>query len=370
MKKFTDAITIIAFFSMIVMIAVASLLYKDLGRIPGYMKDEGSVLKGADDYLDDCFPLKNNWRSLYAQSLAATGRIQFDNIFIAGDRLIKVSDGSKDDLSEKNINNINRFVDTTSTPVYVMLAPTAAGVYSADLPAFVTASSQKDKINSVYMQLDKRINSIDAYYPLYSSRNEYVFYRTEDLWTSFGAYYAYCESVKPLGIKPMKIDNYDQEYAEVSFTGSLFSKVMYRGIAPDRINIFRTKYQSSVDHVVLTNNDDVRDAKSIYFNSALSTPKKTDIFLLGDTYEKIDITTELADEPKLLIIKGSFANTIVPFYTNNYSEIVLCDPVLMKQNGHTITDLVDPDDFDRILIMFDIDSFTYNDLFGPLTNKE
>lgn len=366
MKKFTDAITIIAFFSMIVMIAVASLLHKNAEKIPEYIEYEGSVLRGADDYLDDNFPLENNWRSLYSQTLAATGRIQFDNIFLAEDRLIKVSEDNENVFTDNNINYINHFVDTTETPVYIMLAPTAAGVYSANLPAFVTASGQKDLINSIYMQLDKRINSIDAYYPLYSSRNEYVFYRTEDLWTSFGAYYAYCESVRPLGLTPMKIDNYNQEYAEVSFTGSLYNKVMYRGISPDRINIFRTKYQSSVDHVVLTNGEDIREAKSIYFKSALNTTNKTDIFLLGDTYEKIDITTELEDEPKLLIIKGSFANTIVPFYTNNYSRIVMCDPALMKKNGHTLTDLVDPDDFDQILIMFDIDSFTHSNNFDSL----
>lgn len=369
MKKIADAVTIIAFFSMIAMIAVSSLLHGRAFLLPEYMRNADTVLEGADDYLDDNFALENNWRSLYAQTLAACGRIQFDNIFLTGDRLIRVSNESDSVYTEDNINKINSFVDSTDTPVYIMLAPTAAGVYSAELPAFVSAAGQKELINSVYMGLDKRITSIDAFYPLYSSRNEYVFYRTEDLWTSFGAYYAYCESIKTLGLTAHKIDNYDQEYAEVSFTGSLYNKVMYKDIVPDRINIFKTKYQSLVTKVEFTTGEGIREASSVYFRSALNTPKKTDIFLLGDNYEKTIVTTDLEDQPKLLIIKGSFANTLVPFYTNNYSEITLVDPALMIKNGHKLTDIADPDEFDQILIMFDIDSFTHFDVFGALEEK-
>ncbi|MBR1862615.1 MAG: hypothetical protein IJ806_00825 [Ruminococcus sp.] len=366
MKKFSDAITVAAFLMILLMFALSTVFFQNNASFAEVYSDCGSVSETVQEFVRLNFPMSSNWRNLYASLLVNSGRVQFDNIYLAGDRLVKLDDEDRSERIAANVEQINDFAEGLDQSLYIMLCPTAAGIYRADLPAYVSQNDQKERINNVYMMLDKKIVSIDAFYPLYSARDEYVYYRTEDLWTPFGAYYAYCESVRQLGLKAQKMDNYDQEYAISSFTGSLYSKAMYEGIAPDRINIFRSKYQSPVTSVELFDGDESRTAESVYFRSALKTSAKTDVFLLGDRYERVDVKTDLEGSPSLLIIKGSYANTLVPFYTPHFSRITVVDPARLKKNKRSLSDVVDLSEYDQILIMFDIDSFSKNSSFDVL----
>lgn len=378
MKNFSDAITVISFFAIIIMFAVSTVFFQqnvsfreEISTSKEISLSEGkevnvSVKESVSGFVEDNFPMSDNWRTLYANLLVWTGRERFGNVYLADGRLIKLCGDRKAD-TDSNVSLINDFAAAADKPVYVMLAPTAEGIYSSGSSQIASRLNQKEQIDDIYLKLDKKIGTIDAYYPLYSARDEYVYYRTEDLWTSFGAYYAYAEAIKQMGFQPMTLSNYDQEYALSSFTGSLYERVMYSGIAPDRINIFRSKYKSSVERVELEKNKEVKTAKSVYFRSALKTDKATDIYLLGDGYERVSVYTSAEGAPKLLIIKGSFANTLVPFLTPHYSEITLADPKLIKSCGGKLEDKVNIDDYDQILILYDADSFAHEDSFDILS---
>lgn len=367
MKKFSDAITVVAFFAILLMFAVSTLFFQGKVSFDDISRNSDTAKEACSEYVVQNFPMNSNWHSMFGNLMGFVGRKRFGDTFIAGERLVKVSDHHGDGNTIQNVAYINELAANTESPIYMMLAPTAGGVYSADIPELLGCGSQRERINEAYMQLDKRIISIDAFYPLYSARDEYVYYRTEDLWTSFGAYYAYTESVGQLGFSAVSLDNYDQEYADANFMGSLYDKAMVGSIKPDRINIFRSKYQSPVTKVKMYGTSESKEAESVYFRSALKNSKKTDIFLLGNIYIKTDVFTELKDDPKLLIIKGSYANTIVPFYTAHYSKITMVDPNRLKQSDMKLSDVVDPDDYDQILVIFDIDSFSRASYFDTLT---
>lgn len=285
-----------------------------------------------------------------------TGKKNFDNIYILKDRLVEITEFDKDRL-DKNISQINDFSENTDTPVYVMLAPTAAGIYSAKLPAYTSNTDQREMIDNIYYDLDSRIDTIDTFFPMYSARNNYVYYRTDRKWTSFGAYFAYADGIKELGFEPVALSNYDQEYSSNSYYGGLYNELCYNRIGADRVNIFRSKYKTTVDSVELYREDQVLTSKSVYFRSALKTADKTAIFLQGDNFTKATVKTTAEDAPKLLIIKGSYANTLVPFLTPHYSEITLVDPDKLKEEGKTLSDVADTSEYDQILFMYDCDQF-------------
>jgi hypothetical protein len=366
-KKFSDTITIISFFAILIMFAVSTLFFQQNFSLDNEISKTGSVKVAVSKEIRRSFPLSNNWKTLYANLLVLSGREQFDGVFLADDRLVSVNSTYDENDIENNVEYINEFAKKYEIPTYLMTVPTAAGIYSASLPQYFSQINQKEQIDSIYMSLDKSVSTVDAYYSLYSARDEYIYYRTENMWTSFGAYYAYYDAIKQLGFEPQTLVNYDQEYVLSSFTGRLYSKAMYSGIEPDRINLFRSKYQSSVDSVEMELGNSTKTAKSVYFRSALKSDNKTDIYLLGDSYEKISVFTNSADAPKLLIIKGSYANTFVPFLTPHYSEITLVDPKKIKEMGDSISDFVNVSDYDQILILFDIDSFANADYFDVLT---
>ena len=87
------------------------------------------------------------------------------------------------------------------------------------------------------------------------------------------------------------------------------------------MNIFRSKYKTTVDSVELYRGDQVLTSKSVYFRSALKTADKTAIFLQGDNFTKAPVKTTAEDAPKLL------------------------------------SDVADTSAYDQILFMYDCDQF-------------
>ena len=362
MKKIADYIAASAFFIIIVMFAVYTIIMSGKDE-----KTTGSDVKNiSENYVDANFPLTANWRSLRTTMLVATGRKDFEDTFIMKNRLVEVSDSYDKEQVTDSIAQINTFAEENSPQVFAMIAPTASGIYSAQLPIYAQTNDQRGMIDSIYYDLDEKIKTIDTFYPLYSAKNKSIYYRTDRKWTSFGAYYAYADGIKQMGFEPVALSNYDQEYASDSYYGELYSRLCYNRITADRVNIFRSKYQSTVKSVELYSKEQVLTSKSVYFRSALKTADKTAIYLQGDNFTKATVKTTLEDGPKLLIIKGSFANTILPFFTPHYSEITLVDPDKLAEEDKVLSDVVDTDDFDQVLFMYDCDQFCNEKNFDRL----
>ena len=170
-------------------------------------------------------------------------------------------------------------------------------------------------IDNIYYDLDSRIDTIDTFFPMYSARNNYVYYRTDRKWTSFGAYFAYADGIKELGFEPVVF---------VQLRSRIYLKFLLWGTLQCNLaNLThrrQTEWTSSVqsirplwNSVELYREDQVLTSKSVYFRSALKTADKTAIFLQGDNFTKATVKTTAEDAPKLLIIKGSYANTLCRF---------------------------------------------------------
>ena len=313
MKKAADYIAVSAFFVIVIMFAAYTLVMGRHGS-ESEKADSSDIRHNVQTYVSSNFPLSSNWKSLRTNMFVMTGKKNFDNIYILKDRLVEITDFDKDRL-DKNISQINDFSENTDTPVYVMLAPTAAGIYSAKLPAYTSNTDQREMIDNIYYDLDSRIDTIDT---------------------------------------------------SNSYYGGLYSELCYNSIGADRVNIFRSKYKTTVDSVELYREDQVLTSKSVYFRSALKTADKTAIFLQGDNFTKATVKTTAEDAPKLLIIKGSYANTLVPFLTPHYSEITLVDPDKLKEEGKTLSDVADTSAYDQILFMYDCDQFANETNFDLL----
>ena len=61
----------------------------------------------------------------------------------------------------------------------------------------------------------------------------------------------------------------------------------------------------------------------------------------------------LKDGEKLLVIKDSFAHSLVPFLADHYSEITMLDMRYYKQN---VSELIEQGDFDRMLFIYSVDN--------------
>ena len=361
MKKILDMISIIMFFTLIGMIAVSTVMFGELS--PG--KRDETLAEKLERSAEQSFPMFENWRSFYTALITAAGQSRIGDVYVSDERMIEILSRTDDEAISSNTEEINAFsVEHPGLQTYVMLVPTASGIYSAELPMVITATDQQKLIDDIYYSLDRSVITLDAYNPLFSARDDYIYFRTDNSWTAVGAYNVYAKTVRKLGFTPLRLSSYDMEYAARDYYGDLYFRTYYPGTSADLVQLYRNKNGSFVTGVTAWSGDSSREYSSIYYSAALKSQDKLDMFLGGDLFEKYTITTSNTEAPKLLIIKDTYANMLVPFLTPHYSEITLIDHRAIDRRG--LSAYADADDYDQVLFLFNAADYSTRELLRDL----
>src|SRR3712207_156474 len=223
-----------------------------------------------------------------------------------------------------------------------------------------------------------------VYEELKNHKNEYIYYKTDHHWTTLGAYYAYEKLGDTMGYKPLQISDFNIEKVTDNFYGTLYSKGNYRDIEPDSIEIFKPKKQIDFN---INYYDNKKTSGSLYEFNNLEKKDKYSVFLDGNhdlvtikTIEKNTIyknkITKITKKKsrksknkrkikleknkgikvkKLLVIKDSYAHSLVPFLTNHYDEIHMID---LRYFNDNINEYIKKNDIEDILLLYNVLTFT------------
>ncbi|NLO40568.1 MAG: hypothetical protein GX115_14005 [Ruminiclostridium sp.] len=225
--------------------------------------------------------------------------------------------------------------------VYSMLAPTSMEFLKEEKFQELT-DSQKDTIEYVNARL-KGVVPVDAYTPILEHSDEYVYFRTDHHWTALGAYYAYTGFTQAAGLEPVSLDKYQTDVIE-GYIGSMYETTGSSNLKrnPDSITVYKP----------FTENE-----YNIYYGSAIKMKVidmshadkkiKYRVFLSGDRPLGI-IKTDVANGKKILVIKDSYGNAMVPFLLPHYEEIYIVDP---RQYEKNIFSLVQNNDIQEVLFL-------------------
>ncbi|MBR1664353.1 MAG: hypothetical protein IJ696_08515 [Ruminococcus sp.] len=355
MKKILDLIGIIMFFTIIVMFAIATLFFhppKENGS-----KSSIRSTSDAEKLINEDFPLQNSFKALRSGLLLTVGKTELDGTYLIKDSAIRPADTIDDDEMFDYADRINIFAAShKDVSVYACVLPSASGIYSADIPSVGSGFDQRHFIDRLYNSIDSSVATLDAYSTLYSSRENYIFYRTAPCITTTGAFDVYYSMIRKMGFTPRPLSDYDSEHALSGFIGSLCSELSIRQqITPDNIELYTPKNGTSVTSAVCTHADTQTTYRSVFDRSALSSEQPLDVFLYGSNYEKVDITTINKDAPSLLIIKTPGADPVIPFLVSHYSKVTVIDE--RAADGMTLSSLADADSYDQVLFMADIENF-------------
>lgn len=200
----------------------------------------------------------------------------------------------------------------------------------------------------MYNKLNSNVTTIDVYNSLYAVRDEYIYYRNDHHWTSYGAYCGYKTAIKKLGFSEISYNKYHIEHASNSFKGTLYSKTLYDKIIPDMVDLYNYENGAKVTSVEVNDGMEVKEYDSIYFREYLKEKDKYLVYL-GPNQPLIKIKTDVKNERKLLVIKDSYANTFIPFLTQHYSEITVLD---LRYIRTSYNDIVNMDDYNQVLIIY------------------
>ena len=310
------------------------------------------LMSGIEEWFADRFYGREGWIKLRNGTERLIGKTDVNGVYTANDRMMQIWKGFDETFITKHLNAMNRFAAKyPEKQMYFLLAPTSQEVYSDLFPASAPIGSQAELLEFCRAGLDT-IQTINVMPTMKLHADDYIYYRTDHHWTSYGAYIAYYDAAKAMGFKPSELNEFDIEHVSDSFRGTLYSKTLDDSITPDVMDYYHFKTDRKL---TLTINDGsaINTYDSLYFRQYLDVKDKYSSFL-GPNSPYMSIRTDV-EGPSLLIIKDSYAHSLIPFLTSHFSRIDVLDMRLIN-NGYS--SYVNVDDFDTVLFIYNAITFS------------
>lgn len=323
-------VAIIAFF-LIVGILLPDSSFSDienrsLQRFPKLTLREyssGRFEKKFDQYINDQFVGRNFFIKLKSAVDVSAGSVYSNGVWKGKDGyLIEDVIVPSDKRINKIIKSIGKFKkEHESIPMNFMLVPTAANIYSDKLPMLSGTADQNKYMDEFFGKLKKiNVDAIDIR-PAFCAAPDDVqlYYRTDHHWTTDGAKLAADEFIKSKNLAGKNFKLYE---VKNDFVGSLAAKSGFTGGKADIIKL--TALEGGLNSSFYY--EDIQKKTSKYYK--MSNLDKRDAYTVfgGKNHPICIIKTPTSSNRRLLLIKDSYANSMIPFLTQYYREIVVVDP--------------------------------------------
>ena len=314
----------------------------------------GEFMKDFETYTTDQFVGRDGWIALKSTTERLLGKKENNNVYFCDqDTLITRFDQPDAAKVTENLNYVSTFAENAGIPVTFSLIPTQACIWADRLPDGAPNASQTDLLDQAKAAVPGATWA-DLYTPLWAHKDEDVFYRTDHHWTSLGAYYGYTGLADALGYTPVPLDAYTETVRSTEFYGTVFSSSGVRWVSPDTITTYVPDTGITVtSYTYDSNGNPVEVPRALYDESYLSVKDKYSMFLGGQQSLGV-VKTPNADKPKLLIIRDSYTDSLVPFLTPHFSEIHLID---LRYYKLSIADYIQQNGIDQALVLYSIPNF-------------
>ncbi|XOK58306.1 DHHW family protein [Paenibacillus elgii] len=312
----------------------------------------GKFTSGFEKYISDQFMARDFWIGVKSDADRAMGKKESNGIYLGKDGYLiqKFTPPAEGDL-EMKVNAVHSLAKAApALRTFVMVVPTAASVLADKLPDYAPAGEELAYLDQVRRSLHRDIRFVDVYPVLHAQREQSVYYKTDHHWTTRGAFYVYQELSKRMGLTPKKEEDFTIRTVTDEFYGSLYSKSGFRHVEPDSIELYMPKAGGSCTVAYV---EEGRTSDSMYAMDNLGKKDKYTVFFDGN-HSLIRITTGLRDGTKLLVVKDSYANSLIPFLTPHFSEIYVVDPRYYEDDLKT---LIQERQIRDVLLLYNANTF-------------
>ncbi len=304
----------------------------------------GNFGTAAETYLSDHFPVRSTWVGIHAYAERLSGRTDQNGIYLGADERLYVAPAAVNEaVIDRNCAALNDFVKKTDLNAYYMIVPSVGSLDPEGLPA-LHAPYRDDEILA---GINEQLSGFTFIEP---TLNPTHFYRTDHHWTSEGAYQAYRSCADVLGFTPLDQSAFAKEKID-GFYGTSYAKAGFWTIAPDTMELWHSNTALSVEI-----QDDAAPQPVLYngvfFRDALDTMDKYTVYLDGN-HARVRLINE-AGQGKLLVIKDSFAHTLVPFLAEHYGQIDMID--LRHFRRMPVSEFAVQEGYTDVLFVYGIDT--------------
>ncbi len=322
---------------------------RSLAQMPEFRLQDlgsGSYQASFTQFLSDQVPLREFWIRSNTALRKLSGQKELNGVYLGKDHYY-FQKFTEESYSATRMTAVFRqmeaFLEAQSVPAAVMLVPSPGTVLAEKLPAqgpYYDADPVFEAAKQILScsVIDLRTCFSDA------AETTQLYYRTDHHWTSQGAYLAYREYCRALGLTPRE---YRLEPVAEDFYGTLYSKVLDGGAVPDRI------YAPVGLPKVTVTYEDGTVTDTLYHREKLAQKDKYAYFL-GGNYGMVTLWTQGDPAKKLLILKDSFCNSFVPYLLEDYGEILMID---LRYFDGNLSEVIRRQGTTQILFLYETTNF-------------
>ncbi len=281
-----------------------------------------------------------------------------DGIFEASDgTLISLYPHHEEEAYTDDYETVKALAEGCELPVYVAIPPRKMDALASLLPKDFPV----EHTEYLYLLAEDIIGESDAVYiDLYTPLRDNLeaYFKTDHHWSDEGAYIAYTEICRAMGLDAVTRDSVATELLIENYQGSDHTKKpestavdTVTGPLPEgeyMTELVRFPYDSSENNIPFS---------GFYDYSQLKTFEKYGVFL-GGNEPYIRVTRVGEDRECLLIIRDSFASALVPYLACHF-DVVLIDPRFYPEG---ISKAAEREDAFAILVVENMGSVTESEI--------
>ena len=278
---------------------------------------DGSYTAAWESYTAERVAGRRLLRGVHAVCELSLGKCQTGEVLYCRDGSLTKRLRTNPHSYQKNLTGIKKLIqesEESGISLTVAIAPRRMDARKNVLPALFKTAPE----SSPYQALSDKLPTATVF----DIEGDEAWYRTDHHWTTEGAYAAYCVLSKELGFTPYNRSDFSKETVCDAFWGTTDAAAGLLDTPPDKIELWR---YSGDDLLTLT-----KDGKSAPFHGLYNFEKSKTrdgyaVFLGGN--DGIVEITQGTEDPRqtLLLIKDSFANSVIPFLARHY-RIIAIDP--------------------------------------------
>lgn len=360
-------ITGIVFISVILLAFIANIIIPDksfspdenriLTKFPYFSLSkyiEGRFETKLENYANDQFLFRNSLIKVKSATDIAAGKLKSNGVFRCRDHYLMEDISEPDKKFQYTKNAMKQFNRQYSNiNMYFLLAPNAANILKSKLPFTVKVKDQNKFIDEFYSEIQSfGYKPIDIRKSFKKNKDDVqLYYRTDHHWTCDGAYIAFKDAAKTMGMH--NIYGYQSYVVKNDFKGTLYSKSGFVNGLDDEIKLYMPDKKKKFNNSVIYYSDTKEKTTKFY---QLDNLKKKDAYTVfgGSNHPMYTIQTPNVNKKSLLLIKDSYANSFIPFLSQNYSRIIVVDPRYFYED---VNDLIDSYKVNDILFLYNANTF-------------
>lgn len=367
-KKAFYRLSSLLFLLILALVFAANLLTPDkekssaenrvLQTLPAFSLSEyfsGRLESKLEDYTNDQFVGRNQLIKVKTAADATEGVLISNGVIRGKDHYLleelTVPDVNTLSATKKALREFKKKHDNVS--MYFLLAPNAANILSAKLPATVETSDQNQYMDDFFSALEGiDIEPVDVRKALTkASKTEQVYYRTDHHWTSEGAKAAFSAAAKTLGFKDDI--KYKPYVVKNDFRGTLYSTSGFTNGRDDAITIYLPSSDKNYKNSVYYFSDTKKKTTEFYEKKYLNKKDSYAVFG-GSNHPYFTIDTPTQSDDVLLLLKDSYANCMIPFLAQKYRRIIVVDPRYYFDSLDTV---MESEGVTKVLFLYNANTF-------------